>query len=311
MVIYFFADYIIDLLEDLGDVYTISPVIIGIFILGIDLEESIVSLIAASTGLSYLSLGNLIGNTIIAVTIAFGIPPFFLRFEFQQIPLFYYGILLIGSLSIMISMVFPTFLPLSALFNLVLFGIYGINSFKVQRKHREVSSEQRLKKQANAIEPKDKGNEEKEIRSLIPLKVIFSLIVIFFSGQALIISAEQLIIFTGLSETFFGLVVMAFVTNVEEFWLIVNSIKKNQTELGISAQIGKVLWNTTLIFGLCGIIIFDFEFEAIMTYSSILCFIILTLLVFNLIRKNLTKSSGMLYLCILLLFLGLNLSFIL
>ena len=107
VVIYFFADYIIDLLEDFSEVYTISPIVIGMFILGIDLEESIVSIVAASGGFPYLSLGNLIGNTIIAVTIAFGLPALFLKFEYQQIPLNYYGFLIIGGVSIVISMLIP------------------------------------------------------------------------------------------------------------------------------------------------------------------------------------------------------------
>ncbi|MFX1284492.1 MAG: sodium:calcium antiporter [Promethearchaeota archaeon] len=311
VVIYFFADYIIDLLEDFSEVYTISPVIVGMFILGVDLEESIVSLIAASSGFPYLSLGNLIGNTIIAVAIAFGLPALFLKFDFQQIPLFYYSLLLIGGISITISMILPHFLLLFALINLAIFGTYVINSVKVQNKYREFLSTQEAKDQVNASRPADDDEGEEDHRLMIAFKILFSLVVIFLGGETLVTSAEQLVLFTGLSETFFGLIIMAFVTNVEEFWLIVKSIQKGQTELGISAQIGKILWNTTLIFGICGLIIIQFEFEAIMVFSSILCFIILILLVFNLIRKNMSTSTGVLFFIIFFLFVGLNISFIL
>ncbi|MFW9905821.1 MAG: sodium:calcium antiporter [Candidatus Thorarchaeota archaeon] len=311
VIIYFFADYIIDLLEDLSEVYTISPVIIGMFILGVDLEESIVSLIAASNGFPYLSLGNLIGNTIIAVTIAFGLPALFLKFEFQQIPLFYYGLLLIGGISIMISMIVPQYLLLFALINLVLFVTYVIKSVKVQNKYREFLSIKESNDQVNAIIATDDDEGEEDRRLVIIFKVIFSLIVIFIGGETLVTSAEQLVLFTGLSETFFGLIIMAFVTNVEEFWLIVKSIQKGQAELGISAQIGKILWNTTLIFGICGVIIIQFEFKAIMVFSSIICFIILVLLVFNLVRKNLSTSTGVLYFAIFFLFVSLNIFFLL
>ena len=157
----------------------------------------------------------------------------------------------------------------------------------------------------------DNNEGEKTKKFVIALKVIFSLVVIFIGGETLITSAKQIVLFTGLSETFFGLIIMAFVTNVEEFWLIVKSIQKGKTELGISGQIGKILWNITLIFGICGIIIIQFKFEVIMVFSSIMCFIVLVLLVFNLVRKNLSKSVGVLYFTIFFLLVGLNISFIL
>ncbi|MFX0084383.1 MAG: sodium:calcium antiporter [Candidatus Hodarchaeota archaeon] len=308
--IYFFADYIIDVLEDFSEIFTISPVIIGMFILGIDLEESIVSLISAYNGFPYLSLGNLIGNTIIAVTIAFGLPALFLKFEFRQIPLFYYGILLIGGISITISMITPQYLFLFALINLLIFGTHLINSINVQKRYSEFLSTKESKNPVNTIISKT-DEEDEEIRSLIVIKIIFSLIVIFFGGEILITSAEQLIVYTGLSETFFGLIIMAFVTNVEEFWLIVKAIQKGQTELGISAQIGKILWNITLIFGICGLIIIQFEFETIMLLSSIICLTLLLLLVFSLLKYKLSASTGLLFFVILLLYAGLNISFIL
>ena len=90
--IYYFADYLIDLIEELSEGFSISPVILGIFILGIDLEESIVSLFAAKESLPYLSIGNLIGNSIFAVVIAFAIPPLLYKINvLDQIPKFYYN----------------------------------------------------------------------------------------------------------------------------------------------------------------------------------------------------------------------------
>ncbi len=309
--IYFFADYIIDVLEDFREIFSISPVIIGMFILGIDLEESIVSLISAYNGFPYLSIGNLIGNTIIAVTIAFGLPTLFLKFEFRQIPFFYYGILIIGGISITISMLTPQFLFLFALINLVIFGTHVINSIYVQKRYSEFVSTKESKNPLSKIISKTDKEEDEEIRSLIVIKIIFSITVILIGGEILITSAEHLIAFTGLSETFFGLIIMAFVTNVEEFWLIVKAIQKGQTELGISAQIGKILWNLTLIFGICGLIIIRFEFNVIMLLSSIICLNLLILLVFSLIRYKLSASTGVIFFVILFLFTILNISFIL
>ncbi|MHA2273535.1 MAG: sodium:calcium antiporter [Candidatus Hodarchaeales archaeon] len=309
--IYFAADYLIDLLEEFSEVYAISPVIVGLFVLGIDLEESIVSLIAAHNELPYLSLGNLIGNTIIAVAIAFGLPAFFLKFRVKQLPFFYYGVLLLAGLSVVLSTIFPQFLIVFALFNGILFGSYIAQSYKVQKDFEKGLMANNNKKNDIEVNSSNQDDTEtEEARLSLLLKVIGVILLIFAGGEALVISAEQIMQSTGVSETFFGLVIMAFVTNVEEFWLIVKAIQKGQLELGVSAQIGKILWNITLIYCVCGLFIGQFEFKLIMTISSFIFFIILTLLVIQLARNDLTKGSALIFFALLSCFLLLNLLFI-
>ncbi|MFX0174416.1 MAG: sodium:calcium antiporter [Candidatus Hodarchaeota archaeon] len=297
--IYYFADYIIDVLEEFIETFPISPLIVGSLLLGIDLEETTVSVIAAIDGFPYLSLGNLIGNTIIAIVIAFGLPAFFFQVKFKQMPLFYYSVLLTGALSITISIIFPQLLILFAFLNIIVFGVYLLKSIKIQKEFKRSINES-LVQNTNFVD------EDIEEPRYILLKIILAIGVIFIAGEVLVISAEQLILFTGLSETFFGLVIMAFVTNVEEFWLIVNSIKKGQTELGISAQVGKIIWNIILIYGICGLIIIQFELSLVMMISTLLFLMMVGFLVFNLLKTNISKQSGIIYSCILFIFLVVN-----
>ncbi|MFX1513786.1 MAG: sodium:calcium antiporter [Promethearchaeota archaeon] len=300
LLVYFFADYVIDILEDFSEVYNISPMLVGLFILGIDLEESTVSLIAALNDLPYISLGNLIGNTIIAVAISFGLPVLLYRFEISQIPSFYYGVLLVSGLSITVSMIFPQFLLLFALVNILLFGTYTLYSIKIHREYQiyEITNE--------TIENDNNEDEEDEENHFLILKIIIALGIIFLGAEMLIFSAEQLIEYTGLTETFFGLVIMAFVTNVEEFWLIANAIKKGQITLGISAEIGKILWNITLIYGICGLLLVSIKSQTIMLLSSLVFIGLIGLLVFNLMKANLSKRTGIIYMVILAVFIVLN-----
>ncbi|MFX0151844.1 MAG: sodium:calcium antiporter [Candidatus Hodarchaeota archaeon] len=301
--IYYFADYLIDILVGFIETYTISPLLVGSLLLGLDLEETTVSVIAAIDGLPYLSLGNLIGNTIIAVVIAFGLPAFFFQVKFKQMPLFYYSVLLTGALSITISIIFPKLLILFAFLNIIVFGVYLVKSIKIQKEFKHSINESLVQKSKFV-------DEDKEESRYILLKIMLVIGIIFIAGEILVLSAEQVILFTGLSETFFGLVIMAFVTNVEEFWLIVNSIKKGQTELGISAQIGKIIWNIILIFGICGLIIEQFEFSLVMMISTLLFLIMTGFLVFNLLKSNISKQTGIVYSCILLVFLVVNFYYI-
>ena len=292
--IYYFADYLIDLIEELSEGYSISPVILGVFILGIDLEESIVSLFAAKESLPYLSIGNLIGNSIFAVVIAFAIPSLLYKVKIlEQIPKFYYLSLLMAIVSILLSTIFPQYLWVFALLNLLIFIYYVFRSMKIQREY----------KSQGII---DDCDDEEDTGANLIIKVIIAITIVFFAGQLLVASSEQILIMSNLSETFFGLIITALITNVEEFWLMVKSIQKGKVEIGISAQIGKLLWNTTLIFGISGVILSSYVLSSIMVISSVFLVVILVILIFNLTRNDLSRRNSMIYIVILILYIIIN-----
>ena len=92
-VIFFAADLFLDNLKEICLIYGLSPFIIGSLVLGIDPEESIASIIAAINGLPYIAIGNVIGNSIIALTISFAIPAFFYKINFKSAHQFYFILL--------------------------------------------------------------------------------------------------------------------------------------------------------------------------------------------------------------------------
>ena len=296
--IYYFADYLLDLIEDLSEGYSISPIILGVFILGIDLEESIVSLFAAKESLPYLSIGNLIGNSIFAVVIAFAIPPLLYKIKnIGQIPKFYYVSLLLAILSISLSTILSQYLWVFAILNLLIFIYYVLRSINIQRDFK-------------LGEEGDECEDEDDTGIKLIVKVIVAILIVFFAGQLLVVSAEQILIISNLSETFFGLIITALITNVEEFWLMIKSIQKGKIEIGISAQIGKLLWNTTLIFGISGVILSSYTISSIMVISSFFLIVIAAILIINLIRNDLSKRNSLIYLFIVLVYLVVNVIYI-
>ncbi|MFW9998223.1 MAG: sodium:calcium antiporter [Candidatus Odinarchaeota archaeon] len=305
--IYFFADIIIDTLEDFSKVFRVSPVIAGIFILGIDLEESSVSLLAAFNQLPYISIGNLIGNTIIATTLVFGLPVLFYRVNFKQLPYFYYIVIIVSAISITIATAFPQFLSIFAFFNLAMFALYSLKSVKVQRDYREQLSQGKL----NEEEIDGDDDDDDSLKGTIIVKVVLALIAIFIGGEILLASAEQIMALTSLSETFFGLIIMAYVTNVEEIFIIFKSIKKQRIELGLSAEIGKILWNITLIYGISGLLIVQFAFEPIMLMSSMIFLAMSAILVINLLTDSFSMKTGIFYLSVLVFYVLMNVFFLL
>jgi cation:H+ antiporter len=135
------------------------------------------------------------------------------------------------------------------------------------------------------------------------------MVLVVVGAEVLVVSADRIILLTGLQETFVGLVVTAFVTNAEEFWLSVNSIRKGHTELGVSAQIGKIMWNISLIYGICGVIIYQLSSRLVMEVSTLIFLGVVCLMLYNLSKGKLSRAKGASYVAICLAFLAFNFLF--
>ncbi|UCD02226.1 MAG: hypothetical protein JSV23_04190 [Promethearchaeota archaeon] len=303
LIIFFAADVFLENLKDISIIYGISPFIIGALIIGIDLEESIASIIAAISGLSYIAVGNVIGNSIIALTISFAIPAFLYKISFKSTPQFYF-ILLYGCISlILIGMLVNFGLFIAGIILIFVYFIYFFMNIKNLSKETTVEGILRNNSVQNGIQIHDL-REKSKFRKIV--LIVISFIFIFLGGELLIISAEQIIILTNIPETFFGLVIIAFVTNVEELTLVVKSIKKKSIEIGFGGMIGKIFWNLTLTFGISAIIIVNFALSLIIFWNWLILLTII--LYFNWIsKKKLMKwNDGIILTAILAIFLIVN-----
>jgi cation:H+ antiporter len=303
LIIFFAADVFLDNLKDVCIIYSVSPFIIGTLIIGIDPEESIASILAAINGLSYISIGNVIGNSIIALTISFLIPAFFYKLSFKSVPQFYFLLLYLSILFLFSGWLINFGLLIVGIITIFLYFLYLIINIKRltgDRFTNEISEDKITQDDNRDLKLKQK----KKFKKI--LLIIISFISIFLGGELLIISAEQIILLTNIPETFFGVVIIAFVTNVEELTLVIKSIKKKSIEIGLGGMIGKVFWNLTLTFGISAIIIINFVFSWIIFWNWLILLILI--LYFNWIskKKSIKYNDGIILTIILISFLILN-----
>ncbi|MFX1478804.1 MAG: hypothetical protein ACFFCI_11800 [Promethearchaeota archaeon] len=302
-IIFFAADVFLDNLKDICIIYGISPFIIGILIIGIDPEESIASIVAAINGLQYLAVGNVIGNSILAICISFGIPAFFRQIKFKSYPQFYFSLIYGCIFLIFIGILINFGFLIIGFLVIIIYFFYIIRSTKIISK-RNIIKDDLVKdyKKQNKIRPN--LDVKSKIKKLI--LIIFSFFLIIFGGEVLIYSTERILLKTNISETFFGLVIIAFVTNVEELTLVIKSIKKKSVELGFGGMVGKIIWNLTITFGVSAVIIINFSFVWIILWNLLLLFIIM--LYFNWAsRKELIEwKDGIIFSVLLIIFLILN-----
>jgi len=303
LIIFFSADVFIDNLRDLCVIYNVSPFVIGLIVLGIDPEESTASIVAAINDLPYIAVGNVIGNSIIALSLCFAIPAFFHEINLKSISRFYFLIIYASLIAIFLSFFIPLGLFIAGFVVLILFLIYFVKSIK---NISEKGSAETFKIEV-VVHKIEKKNQNK--KGLKLKKIVFaciSLLFIFLGGELLIISTEQIINLTHIPETFFGFIIIAFVTNVEELTLILKSIKKGSVEIGLGGMIGKLIWNLSVTYGISGIIAMNIEFNWLLIFNWL---ILLFIMIFyqQMVKMQILTRKGALFLTgILIVFLIIN-----
>jgi len=305
LIIFFSADIFLDNLKDLCVMYKISPFIIGLLVLGIDPEESIASIVASMNGLPYIAIGNVLGNSIIALSLCFAIPAFFYKIDVESVPQFYFVLIYTSMIFILIGFLIYLGLFIFGILALILYFFYvfrnlrhfskeGTTDFIIDDENEEMNivEQQKIKK----------SSKMKKIAL-----VIISFIFIFIGGELLIIATKELIVITQIPEAFFGFVIIAFVTNVEELTLVFKSIKKQTVEIGFGGMIGKLIWNLTITFGISGIIAMNIDFTWILIWNWL---ILLGLVIyFNIISKKkfIGRKDGIILIIFFIVFITINL----
>ncbi|MFX1329430.1 MAG: sodium:calcium antiporter [Promethearchaeota archaeon] len=303
LIIFFAADVFLDNLKEICLIYRISPFIIGLIILGIDPEESIASIIAAINGLPYIAVGNVIGNSITALTIPFALPALLYKTNFESVAQYYFNLIYISLLCILSAILIYLGLLFAGICCIIIYIIYLIRNLRnIATKKKPINIISDEIKNIQLFSEKD--TKPKKYKTFI--LVIIGFTFIFLGGELLIISAENIIMLTFIPESFFGFVIIAIVTNVEEITLMLKSIKKQSVEIGLGGMIGKIIWNLTLTFGISGMIAMNIPFAWISVWNWLI--LLLLIIYFNYIsyKRSLEKIEGLVLITIFICFISIN-----
>ncbi|NVM46204.1 MAG: hypothetical protein HWN79_14905 [Candidatus Lokiarchaeota archaeon] len=302
VVIYFSADLFLDNLKDLCYIYNLSPFIIGMLILGIDPEESIASIIAAINGLPYVSFGNVVGNSIIAMTLPFSLTVLLYVMKFRSISKFYFIVLYTLLFNLLFSFIFSGGMFVSAFVAIGMYIIYVLRNLK----HH---SQEKMEENLGNIEQELTGLENSSKTKKIILTSL-GLVFVFIGGELLILSADQIIEIVQIPEVFFGFIIIAFVTNVEELTLILKSVKKKAVEIGFGGMIGKLIWNLTISFGISGIFIKNLPFKFILLWNWLIIFLITLFMNLSSKKEQFAKRDGLVLMGFFVIFITINIIFV-
>lgn len=233
------ADWFVDGAASLAQHWGISPLIIGILIIGLGTSapEMLVAATAALQGNAELGIGNAIGSNITNITLVLGATALFVALPIhsnilkKELPL------------VLVTGLLAWYLLSDGEFGrldgaILLSGLFIIMGWMVYT----------AKKTSNVNDPLlEEGAEE--IPAEMPLNkslfwLILGLVLLMISSKILVWGASNIATELGISDLVIGLTIVAIGTSLPELAATISSARKGETDLAIGNIVGSNLFNT-------------------------------------------------------------------
>lgn len=290
------SDWLVDGASGIARKYGISEFVIGMTIVGIgtSMPELVASVISAIGGHGDMALGNVTGSNICNILLILGVTalispigytksnvrkdiPFAIGVSLFLLLILYNGFGLMG------KMCMPGISRIDALFLLLIFAVFMIDSFKSAKQ--------------------DTGEEETEETKPMSIGkatvlIILGLAGLIFGGRFFVDHTVSIAERFHVSEAFISITLMALGTSLPELATCIVAAMKGKNQLALGNVIGSNIFNISLIIGTSAAIS-PFEIQTISTIDMAMVIIAILLLwtsAFTFKKKKLDRIEGALFL---------------
>lgn len=289
------SDWLVEGASGVARKYGISEFVIGMTIVGIgtSMPELVSSLISAIQGHGDMALGNVTGSNICNILLILGVTALISPIKYtksnirKDIPFailasLFLMLMLYNGFGLFGEMGTPGISRSDALYLLVIFGIFMIDSFKSAKN----------------------GNDEEE-ENVKPMPMVKALVFIVlglaglvFGGQVFVDHTVSIAEKFHVSEAFISITLMAVGTSLPELATCIVAAMKGQNQLALGNVIGSNIFNISLILG-SSAVISPFEIQTISTVDMVVVIVAVVLLwlaAFTFKKKMLDRVEGAIFL---------------
>ena len=293
VILYFGAEWTLNSAEKVGEVFDLSPLVIGLLIIGFgtSLPELFVSHIAASSNHPEIALGNVVGSNVANLFLILGltgllVPLHVYKIEFRQ--QIYFHLALTAALAIVLSFNFLT--PWSTLGLSIFFILYIYLSYKKMTKERV-----KAPKKVGLVEIPAKS-KRKPVSPLEFLKLLIGFALLWAGGKLLVESGSKLGVMWGLSEYVISAFIVALGTSFPELvTAFFACYKKKDTDLILGNIIGSNVFNVAFVLSSLGF--YNIELKPDFTVELIFLFVASLVLLGLAVKKmNFYRVTGVFFL---------------
>ena len=213
--------------------FGISAFLISVIFIGFDPENLAVGAAGSYEGVSGIALGAVIGAAMVAIALAFGITALFVPMKFEKVPR---QILMIPVLAILLLGILVSDFVLSTFDGILLLAVYVLTILWLIRLNRKGFDVQAGGEIAESLEKSKQGSKWKSLG-----RFILSLAAIIIGSEMIVRGSETLIARSGLSDTFFGMTILAFLVSIEELARELPAAIKGRPDISYGNVSGSIL----------------------------------------------------------------------
>jgi cation:H+ antiporter len=291
------SDWLVDGASGIARKYGISEFIIGMTIVGIgtSMPELVSSAISAIGGHGDMAIGNVTGSNICNVLLILGVtalisPIGYTKSNIRKDIPFAIGVslflmlMLYNGFGLFHEMGTPGISRMDALYLLLIFVVFMIDSFKSAKKGG--------------------GEEEEDVKPMPMGKalvfIVLGLAGLVFGGRFFVDHTVSIAERFHVSEAFISITLMALGTSLPELATCVVAAMKGKNQLALGNVIGSNIFNIALIIGVSGLIS-PFEIQSISTIDMVMVLVSILMLwmaAFTFKRRKLDRIEGAIFLLV-------------
>lgn len=213
--------------------FGLSAFMISVIFIGFDPDNLSVGAIASYEGITGIAWGSIIGAAMVAMAFAFGVSALFAPMKFETVPK---QILAVPIGAVLLLGILGFDGQLSRMDGIILLGAFALSLLWLLRLSRQGLD---LKPTGEVAETLGKRRKPSKAKSLVLL--IGSLVGIVIGSELLVRSSKHIIAMLGLSETVFGMTMLAFLVSLEELARTLPAALKGRPEISFGNVVGSVL----------------------------------------------------------------------
>ena len=213
--------------------FGVSTFLISVIFIGFDPENLAVGAVGSFEGIAGIALGSIIGAAMVAIALAFGITALFAPMSFEQVPK---QILTVPILAVLLLGILSLDGQLSRIDGAVLLLGFVLSVIYLLRLSKRGFDIKPTGEVAETLEEAEELSKWKSFGLLL-----LSLAAIIIGSEMLVAGSETIIVRLGLSDTVFGMTILAFLVSIEELARELPAAMKGRPEISFGNVVGSIL----------------------------------------------------------------------
>ena len=213
--------------------FGVSTFLISVIFIGFDPENLAVGAVGSFEGIAGIALGSIIGAAMVAIALAFGITALFAPMSFEQVPK---QILTVPILAVLLLGILSFDGQLSRIDGAVLLLGFVLSVIYLLRLSKRGFDIKPTGEVAETLEEAEELSKWKSFGLLL-----LSLAAIIIGSEMLVAGSETIIVRLGLSDTVFGMTILAFLVSIEELARELPAAMKGRPEISFGNVVGSIL----------------------------------------------------------------------